>query len=174
MLEFLRQLQWLDWIGMALAAYGVVAGACRGLLPQSTRLLALFLGLAVVGLLGTPVLTALGAAFAEGHDATLLGARLELALLLVVYPGLVVARRLALGEGQPPQGWFGRLGGALAGLLGSFVLATVIGCAAYWIEGDATPTEARGGAVGRTITEWVAGIPAPPRPSFLVPRCFPR
>lgn len=174
MLEFLRQLQWLDWIGIALAAYGVVAGACRGLLPQSSRLLALFLALAVVGLVGTPVLTALGSLFADGTDATLLGARLEIALFLVVYPGLVILRRLTLGEGQPPQGWFGRLGGALTGLLSSLILATVVGCSAYWIEGDVEPIEAKGSPVGRAITEWVAHLPAPPRPSFLVPRCFPR
>ncbi len=172
--EFLGDLRWLDWTGLALAAYGIVAGAFRGTLHQFTRLLILFASLALVGLLGTPLLQALGSFLDEGADAALLTARLELALMALFLPSLTLLRRFLAGEGTGPQGWAGRLGGALTGLLASLVLATVVGCAAFWVEGGRRQVDAEAGAIGRTVTEGVARIPSPPRPSFLVPRAFPR
>lgn len=172
MVDFLADLDWLDWVALALAAYGLVAGACRGSVHQFIRLLVLLASLAVVGLLGTPLIRLVESLTRPGPDTQVLGARLELALFLVVLPALTLLRRLLAGEGNGPRGWGGRLGGALTGLLASLVLASVVGCAAYWIDGGRRPVEARGAVVGRRIAELAAYLPSPPRPGFLVPRAF--
>ncbi|MBC8328041.1 MAG: CvpA family protein [Planctomycetes bacterium] len=174
MIEFLEDLRWLDWVGSALAAYGIVAGAFRGTVHQFIRLLVLMVALALVGLLGTPLLQAMSSFLDEGADAALLTSRLELALVVVLLPSLTLLRRFLAGESKGPTGWAARTGGALAGLLASLVLATVVGCAAFWIDGGHVPVAAKASKIGRTVAEGASRIPCPPRPSFLVPRAFPR
>ena len=162
--EFLVDLQWLDWVALTLLAYGVVAGAFRGTVHQFSRLVVLLLSLVIVGLVSTPLLALLSSAAEQGSDSRLLGARLGLGLFVVVWPGLTVLRRLLLGEG---------VGGALGGALAALILATVAGCAGYWIQGGKAPVYAQSSVVGRVVTEAAGHLPAPPRPAFLVPQAFP-
>ncbi len=171
--EFLVDLQWLDWVALTLLAYGVVAGAFRGTVHQFSRLVVLLLSLVIVGLVSTPLLALLSSAAEQGSDSRLLGARLGLGLFVVVWPGLTVLRRLLLGEGPGARGWAGRVGGALGGALAALILATVAGCAGYWIQGGKAPVYAQSSVVGRVVTEAAGHLPAPPRPAFLVPQAFP-
>ncbi len=173
MIDFLEQLRWLDWVGLALAAYGVVSGAVRGTLHQYTRLLVLLVSLVLVGLIGTPILQAVGSALESDAGRDVLIARLELALFVIALPTLTLLRRWLSGESAGAKNAASRIGGALTGLLASLVLATVAGCAGFWIDGGQVAVDAQASRIGRTIAEWAARAPSPPRPSFLVPRAFP-
>lgn len=119
----LQNLHWLDWLGMALIAYGLGAGAVRGLTQQFTRFMVWTLGLLVVGLLTVPLLW-MAEMFADDPPMqSTLHAWLALTVLLLTVLILGGIRRL----------FFGRLGNSKSfadGLLGA-VLGIGVGITAW-------------------------------------------
>ncbi len=119
----LQNLHWLEWLGLALMAYGLGAGAVRGLTQQFTRFIVWTLSLVLVGVLAGP-LDWLAAMFAEEADKqATVHAWLSLTVLLLTLLLLGGVRRM----------FFGRLGNSKSfadGLLGA-VLGVSVGLTAW-------------------------------------------
>ena len=175
-------LTWMDWAGLGLAAYGLAAGAVRGLIHQSTRLLMLVLALGVAGLLETPA-----RALLEGFLRYDLDAFPE--LLPLVQTGLFVLAALGFlslrrwlfpWTGEPRGGAASRLLGALLGLGGALLGWTVLLSALAWAgfeEGSPRspldPVQDEGYRAARHLVLALERVPAPPRPRFLEASLWP-
>ena len=120
----LQNLHWLDWLGMALVAYGLGAGAVRGLTQQFTRFMVWTLALVVVGVLAAP-LGWMAEKFAdEPLRQSSLHAWFSLTVLLLVILLLGGIRRFL----------FGRLGNSKSfadGLLGAVLGIGVFHCMGF-------------------------------------------
>ena len=165
---FLHGLHGADAVGLALLAFGAVAGIFRGIARQSTRALSLAGGLVAATLTSLPV-SSLAADLGGPERAPLLGAVFSLSVFLSAWlAGSLLAR--AAGKVVPAAGSLeSRLGGMVLGLCGGAVLWAI---AASMVLAAGAPqgwedtlsrdfSEAVGGAVG--------GMPSALQPGFLEP-----
>lgn len=114
----LNELLWVDWIGLALAAYGLVAGAVRGLTQQFSRFLVWGFAVLAAGVAGGATAWLAERFSGDGGGAdSVLDAWLQLALILAAVPALGALRRLVLGAGTGSKTLADTLLGALSGLL---------------------------------------------------------
>ena len=94
----LESLLWIDWVGLALAAYGLVAGAVRGLTQQFSRS-AVWVLAALVGGLAQGATAWLATQFQDDAAAQLRwDAWFQLAVILAAVLALGALRRLLFGS----------------------------------------------------------------------------
>jgi len=148
----LQNLHWLDWLGLALVAYGLGAGAVRGLTQQFTRFLVWTIGLLVVGLLSAPLLW-LATKFSEDPlRQGSLHAWFSLTVLLLTVLLLGAGRRLLFGRlGNSKSFADGLLGATLGVAVGVTAWVLLVGTShnAYHLEGV---NAQRSFAYSRTLT----------------------
>ncbi len=164
----LHALHGADAFGLALLAFGAVAGLFRGIVCQSTRTLALAGGLVAAALTSLPV-SSLAADLGGPEKAPFLGAVFSLAVFLSAWlAGSLLVR--AARKVIPTAGSLeSRLGGMLLGLCGGAVLWAI---AAGVILAAGAP---RGwnDTLSRSFSEVVGsvaeGIPSAFQPGFLEP-----
>ena len=165
---FLQGLHGADAFGLALLAFGTVAGLFRGIARQSTRALALAGGLVAAALTSLPV-SSLAADLGGPERAPLLGAVFSLAIFLSAWlAGSLLVR--AAGKVVPAAGSLeGRLGGMVLGLCGGAVLWAIaagmvlaVGAPHGWED---TLSRDFSEAVGRAV----GGMPPAFQPGFLEP-----
>jgi uncharacterized membrane protein required for colicin V production len=158
----LNELLWVDWIGLTLAAYGLVAGAVRGLTQQFSRLLVWGFAVLAAGVAG-------GASewLAEriaSEDARALAsweAWLQLALILAAVPALGALRRLVLGRGTGSKTLADTLLGAISGLIfAALVWMLVWGTALQTQENAANElADAKSAGWARVLSRGPASLP---------------
>jgi uncharacterized membrane protein required for colicin V production len=118
----LAHLHWLDWMGLTLAAYGIAAGAVRGLTQQFTRLMVWVTALLVAGV-ASPALGWVASWFmAQDAGQRRLAAWFALATVLISVLLVGGLRRLIFGRLNNAKSFADRLLGMVCGL-GVAVLA---------------------------------------------------
>lgn len=111
----LEDLHWIDWIGLALAAYGLAAGAVRGLTQQFSRWTVWLVALLFAGA-ATPVGDWLAGVFGEGTEQlAALKAWMQVGMVLLAVLLLGGLRRLLVGPWEGPGGVGDRLLGLICG-----------------------------------------------------------
>jgi len=158
----LNELLWVDWIGLALAAYGLVAGAVRGLTQQFSRLLVWGFAVLAAGVAGgaTAWLAERFAGDGAGAHASW-NAWLQLGLILAAVPALGALRRLLLGQGSGSKTLADTLLGALSGLaFASLAWLLVWGTALHTQVGaDKELASAQSAPWARTLSRGPAVLP---------------
>ena len=164
----LHGLHGADAFGLALLAFGAVAGLFRGIARQSTRALALAGGVAAAALTSLPV-SSLAADLGGPERAPLLGAVFSLSVFLSAWlAGSLLAR--AAGKVVPTAGSLeSRLGGMILGLCGGAVLwaiaAGMVLAAGPPPGWEDTLSRDFSDAVGAAVV----GVPSAFQPGFLEP-----
>jgi uncharacterized membrane protein required for colicin V production len=158
----LNELLWVDWIGLMLAAYGLVAGAVRGLTQQFSRLLVWGFAVLAAGVAGGA--TAWLAERFAGDEAGALAsweAWFQLALILATVPALGALRRLFLGRGTGSKTLADTLLGALSGLVFAALVWLLVWGTALQTQADASTelSEARSAGWARALSRGPAVLP---------------
>jgi len=158
----LNELLWVDWIGLTLAAYGLVAGAVRGLTQQFSRLLVWGFAVLAAGVAGGA--TAWLAERFAGDEAQALAtweAWLQLALILAAVPALGALRRMVLGRGSGAKTLADTFLGALSGLVFAALVWLLVWGAALQTQADADTelSEAKSVDWARVLSRGPAVLP---------------
>ncbi|MBC8406028.1 MAG: CvpA family protein [Planctomycetes bacterium] len=112
----LQNLHWLEWLGFALVAYGLGAGAVRGLTQQFTRFLVWIAGLACVGAMASALIW-LAERFADQpHRQAALANWFALTVFLLAIVLLGGMRRMVFGRVGSANSLADKLLGALLGV----------------------------------------------------------
>lgn len=158
----LNELLWVDWIGLTLAAYGLVAGAVRGLTQQFSRLLVWGFAVLAAGVAGGATAW-LAERFANDESAALArwDAWLQVALILAAVPALGALRRLILGQGAGSKTLADTLLGALSGLVFAALAWLLVWGAALQTqaEGERELSQARSAEWARVLSRGPAALP---------------
>ena len=118
----MQDLHWLEWIGLTLVAYGVAAGATRGLTQQFTRFLTWAAAVVLTGSL-TPTLGWVATQFVDQPDSQrMLVSWFSLATLLAAVVSLGWIRRILFGSVGAGKSFADRI---MGGLMGSGVAILV-------------------------------------------------
>lgn len=158
----LNELLWVDWIGLTLAAYGLVAGAVRGLTQQFSRLLVWGFAVLAAGVAGGATAW-LAERFAGDEVGALarLDAWLQLALILAAVPALGALRRLICGQGSGAKTLADTLLGALSGLVFAALVWLLVWGAAVQTQPDSGKELSKAQSVGwaRVLSHGPAVLP---------------
>jgi uncharacterized membrane protein required for colicin V production len=134
----LADLHWLDWMGLTLAAYGIAAGAVRGMTQQFTRFMVWVAAVLVTGI-ASPALSFVASWFvAEQGGLQRLAAWFALAAVLLAVLLIGGIRRLVFGRLGNARSLADRLLGMVCGLgVATLAWLTLLG-AAYHAYGSAS------------------------------------
>jgi uncharacterized membrane protein required for colicin V production len=158
----LNELLWVDWIGLMLAAYGLVAGAVRGLTQQFSRLLVWGFAVLAAGVAGgaTAWLAERFSSEEAGNHASW-DAWLQLGLILAAVPALGALRRLVLGNGSGSKTLADSLLGALCGLLFAGLVWLLVWGTAFQTQSNADERLSKAPSAGwaRVLSRGPAVLP---------------
>lgn len=133
----LEALLWIDWVGLALAAYGLVAGAIRGLTQQFSRSAVWILALLAAGAASGATGWLAGSFADEGAAQDRLDAWLQLAVVLLAVLSLGSIRRWLFGASGAARTLADALLGAFSGLVFSALAWLLIwGVSVHALEND--------------------------------------
>ncbi|HBF23287.1 MAG TPA: hypothetical protein DDW23_05660 [Planctomycetes bacterium] len=166
--SLIQSLHGMDAFGLALLAFGGVAGFFRGIARQSTRTLALTGGLVAASLTSMP-LSSLAADLGGAERGPFLAAVFSCSIFLVAWLACALIARVTVKLVPSAGSLEGRLGGAFIGLAGGFVLWLV---AAGMVLSFGAPS-----GWENTLTQtWVealhpllSSVPSALQPGFLEP-----
>jgi hypothetical protein len=158
----LHELLWVDWIGLTLAAYGLVAGAVRGLTQQFSRFLVWGFAVLAAGVAGGATSwLAERIAGSEGQALASWNAWLQLGLILAAVPALGALRRLLLGTGTGSKTLADTLLGALSGLAYAALVWLLVWGTALQTQSDAKAelSQAKSAEWARVLSRGPAVLP---------------
>ncbi|MCH2102172.1 MAG: hypothetical protein MK209_09645 [Planctomycetes bacterium] len=159
----LENLLWIDWIGMALVAYGLVAGGVRGLTQQFSRSAVWVVAVLAAGA-GSGALAWLASLFVEeGASQVQFEAWLQLAVVLLSVLALGAVRLWIFGSSGAARTLADALLGAVSGVLYAAIAWLLLWGVALQARGHAELVEEA------TSAEWAEVISRGPAalPDFL-------
>ncbi len=163
----LESLHWLDWLGLSLAAYGLAAGAVRGMTQQFSRLLVWMAAVAGAGALSS-LLDSLAGAFSSNPErVTMLSSWFQLAVVLLGVLLLGSLRRLLVGRLGNARTAADALLGAVAGLLLATLSWLLLLGTTSLIQGPAGLEESSGLPLARRLGQPYQVLPQTLKTSLL-------
>ncbi len=169
-MEWLPQ-HWLDWLALTLVAFGVGAGAVRGLVQQSIRVLVLSAALALAGLGGVLLEKVIPSVHWDVLDNLLTRPAslptAEMVLFVVFFAVLNLLRGVLFFWAKAAGGWISRVLGALVGVAGAALVLTLVAAGAAWFTGPQDLPPPRSQEVTGRILASLRRAPRPPLPLFL-------
>lgn len=155
----LEALLWIDWIGLALAAYGLVAGAVRGLTQQFSRSVVWVVAVLATGAGSGATVWLAGLLADEGAAEVKLAAWLQLTVVLLAVLALGAMRRWIFGPSGAARTLADALLGALSGLVFAAIAWLLIWGVALQALGHAELVDAPGASVAETLSRGPAALP---------------
>ena len=155
----LEALLWIDWIGLALAAYGLVAGAVRGLTQQFSRSAVWVLAVLAAGAGSGATVWMAGLMAEEGAGQTKLAAWLQFTVVMLAVLALGAVRRWVFGPSGAARTLADALLGAVSGLVYAAIAWLLIWGVALQALGHAELADAPGASVAETVSRGPAVLP---------------
>lgn len=155
----LEALLWIDWVGMALAAYGLVAGAVRGLTQQFSRSSVWVIAVLAAGAGSGATAWMAGLMAEEGAAQGRMDAWLQLAVVLLAVLALGAVRRWVFGPSGAARTLADALLGAVSGLVFAAIAWLLIWGVALMALEQAELTETPGTSIAETISRGPAVLP---------------
>ncbi|MAW61645.1 MAG: hypothetical protein CMJ94_12550 [Planctomycetes bacterium] len=163
----LESLLWIDWVGLALAAYGLVAGAVRGLTQQFSRS-AVWVLAALVGGLAQGATAWLATQFQDDAAAQLRwDAWFQLAVILAAVLALGALRRLLFGSSGAARTLADALLGAVSGLVYAALAWLLLWGVMLQAQGAAELRASPGAPTAEVLSRGPALLPAALRSPLL-------